>query len=143
MSLVELDDVRRDFTVSAGLFRRRQVLHAVTGVTLGVERGEVLAIVGESGCGKSTLARMMLGLLTPTAGQVRIGGEDIARLDRKAVARRVQPRTRIPIPAPRRAISRPMPPSPTTPSVFPRSSTPWNRPGSHRPSLRLTYEAAM
>jgi peptide/nickel transport system ATP-binding protein len=91
MSLVALDDVRRDFTVSAGLFRRRQVLHAVNGVTLGVERGEVLAIVGESGCGKSTLARIMLGLLMPTAGQVRIGGEDIVRLDRKAVARRVQP----------------------------------------------------
>jgi peptide/nickel transport system ATP-binding protein len=51
----------------------------------------VLGIVGESGCGKSTLARMLLGLAPPTAGSIFLDGQDIASLDRRAVARRIQP----------------------------------------------------
>ena len=90
-ALLELRELRRDFAVGAGLMRRRRTLHAVNGVSLDVAQGEVLAIVGESGCGKSTLARMMLGLLRPSAGKVRLGGEDLPMLDRRAVARRVQP----------------------------------------------------
>ncbi|MBX6369960.1 MAG: ATP-binding cassette domain-containing protein [Rhodospirillales bacterium] len=90
-ALLELQDLRRDFSVGGGLFRKRRTLHAVSGVSLQVARGEVLGIVGESGCGKSTLARMMLGLLRPSAGRVVLDGEDLATLDRRSVARRVQP----------------------------------------------------
>jgi peptide/nickel transport system ATP-binding protein len=90
-ALVELRDLRRDFSVGGGLFRRQRTLHAVNGVSLEVARGEVVAIVGESGCGKSTLARMMLGLLRPSGGSVVLDGDDLATLDRRAVARRVQP----------------------------------------------------
>jgi peptide/nickel transport system ATP-binding protein len=90
-ALLELRELRRDFAVGGGLIRRRHTLHAVNGVSLDVTQGEVLAIVGESGCGKSTLARMMLGLLRPSAGKVRLGGEELPTLDRRAVARRVQP----------------------------------------------------
>jgi peptide/nickel transport system ATP-binding protein len=90
-ALMELRDVRRDFTVGGGLFRRQRTLHAVNGVSLQVGRGEVVAIVGESGCGKTTLARMMLGLLRPSAGRVMLDGDDLATLDRRTVARRVQP----------------------------------------------------
>jgi peptide/nickel transport system ATP-binding protein len=56
-----------------------------------IERGAVLGIVGESGCGKSTLARMLLGLLAPSSGRIALDGQELTKLDRKAIARRVQP----------------------------------------------------
>src|SRR5207237_5659858 len=64
---------------------------AVDDVTFSVPAGSVLGIVGESGCGKSTLARLILGLLPPTAGTVLIDGKRLFDLDRKARARLIQP----------------------------------------------------
>jgi peptide/nickel transport system ATP-binding protein len=90
-ALIELRDVRRDFHVGAGLFRKARVLHAVNGVTLSIAKGEVMAIVGESGCGKTTLARMILGLLPVTAGTISIDGIALSTHDRHELARRVQP----------------------------------------------------
>jgi peptide/nickel transport system ATP-binding protein len=60
------------------LGRRRPLTRAVDGVTLKVERGRTLGIVGESGCGKSTLARMLVGLLAPTAGTIALDGKPVA-----------------------------------------------------------------
>jgi peptide/nickel transport system ATP-binding protein len=90
-ALIRAEGLHRSFTVNAGLFQPRQTLHAVSGVDVSVERGGVLGIVGESGCGKSTLARMLLGLTPPSAGTIFIDGEDVATMDRRALARRVQP----------------------------------------------------
>lgn len=90
-ALLRVEALQRSFSVNAGMFRARRLLHAVNGVDISVERGDVLGIVGESGCGKSTLARMLLGLTPPTAGHIFLEGQDIAALDRKAVARRIQP----------------------------------------------------
>ena len=89
--LLELDDVSRRFVVSAGLLRGKRVLTAVNGVSLALRKGEVLGLVGESGCGKSTVARMLLGLLPPSAGAIRIEGKPIASFERRALARRIQP----------------------------------------------------
>jgi peptide/nickel transport system ATP-binding protein len=89
--LMQAHGVKRSFTLGANFFRRGRTLHAVNGVDLEIRRGDVLGIVGESGCGKSTLARMLLGLLAPTSGRITLDGQDITTLDRKSVARRVQP----------------------------------------------------
>jgi ABC-type oligopeptide transport system ATPase subunit len=79
--LVEVEHLTKHFAVKQGVFSRAKgVVHAVEDVSLSVNRGETLGIVGESGCGKSTTARLMVRLLEPTAGTIRFEGEDITHL---------------------------------------------------------------
>ena len=89
--LAEMRNVERGFRVGGGLFGSPRDLRAVNGVSLSIRSGEALGIVGESGCGKSTLARMLLGLLAPSAGEVFLDGRPIASLGARALARCVQP----------------------------------------------------
>lgn len=88
--LLEVIDLHKHFDVRTGrFFRGAKRVRAVDGVTLDIEKGETLGLVGESGCGKSTLARTVLYLETPTSGEVRFEGEsltghDLVRLRRGA-----------------------------------------------------------
>ncbi|CAL9346614.1 ABC transporter ATP-binding protein [Streptomyces sp. enrichment culture] len=59
------------------------------GVDLTVRPGELTALIGLNGCGKSTLLRLAAGLLRPAEGRVLLGGDDLARLSRRSVARRI------------------------------------------------------
>jgi peptide/nickel transport system ATP-binding protein len=97
--LVRVQDLARRFDVSAPWLNRvlerlpRQVVHAVDGVDFEIERGTTLALVGESGCGKSTVARLLVGLIEPSAGAIHFDGQPLAGLQgaaRRALQRRLQ-----------------------------------------------------
>ncbi len=91
--LLELQDVSRAFRVRRGVFGRVRTVHAVQQVSLHLDPGETLGVVGESGCGKSTLARMVLRLDRPTSGRIVFEGNDITHLGHRqlqAVRRRMQ-----------------------------------------------------
>ena len=63
--------------------RSSHVVHAVDDVSFTLQRGEMLALVGESGCGKTTTAQTVLRLIEPTAGSITFGGDDITHLDQR------------------------------------------------------------
>lgn len=88
---LELCALTQVYRLNRGLFARPGEIRAVNNVSLRVRRGETLGLVGESGCGKSTLAKMLLGLLKPTSGNVLIEGKEIDATNRKAMAARIQP----------------------------------------------------
>jgi oligopeptide/dipeptide ABC transporter ATP-binding protein len=82
--LVEVEHLTKHFPIKQGVFSRAKgVVHAVEDVTLTVNRGETLGIVGESGCGKSTTARLIVRLLDPTSGAIRFDGRDITRVGQR------------------------------------------------------------
>ena len=88
---IELRDLARHFRVKTGLLGEAKHVVAVDGVSFSVPAGGVLGVVGESGCGKSTLARVILGLLPPTSGEVLVDGQRLSAMDRRARARLIQP----------------------------------------------------
>ncbi len=92
--LLEAVELVKEFPIRAG-FLRRQVggVQAVSKVSLHVDRGETLGLVGESGCGKSTTGRMLVRLLEPTSGTVRFDGHDLTDAqgrDLRSMRRRIQ-----------------------------------------------------
>ncbi len=81
-NVLEVENLRVDFTVGGGLFQRKQYLRAVDGISLNIQRGKTLGIVGESGSGKSTLGQAILRLLD-SEGSIRFQGESLDRLNQK------------------------------------------------------------
>jgi peptide/nickel transport system ATP-binding protein/oligopeptide transport system ATP-binding protein len=81
-ALLEVSDLKKHFPIYKGVFSKVSGhVYAVDGVSFSIAKGETLGLVGESGCGKSTVGRTLLRLLEPTAGTVRVAGEDITHLE--------------------------------------------------------------
>ncbi|MBX3530949.1 MAG: ABC transporter ATP-binding protein [Rhizobiaceae bacterium] len=95
-ALVEVKHLVRDFDLSGSLldrlFRRGggKIVHAVDDVSFSIRKGSTYGLVGESGSGKSTCARMMVGLIPPTSGEVLLDGKDIWQAGAAERRRKVQ-----------------------------------------------------
>jgi peptide/nickel transport system ATP-binding protein len=80
MSLMEIKDVSMFFSSRTN---KKEKLGAVVGVNLEIGEGEIIAVVGESGCGKTTLGKMIVGIHTPTSGEILYKGKNVAKLKGK------------------------------------------------------------
>lgn len=96
-ALIEVKNLRCLFpirrTAADIALRRQHFVHAVDTVSVTIEAGEILGVVGESGCGKSTTGRLLVRMETPTSGEILFEGRDVAKLsggDLKAFRRRAQ-----------------------------------------------------
>ncbi|MBV6659258.1 MAG: ATP-binding cassette domain-containing protein [Devosiaceae bacterium] len=96
-AFVEVEDLVKRFNVSKPWLNRvlerlpEQTLTAVSGVSFEIEKGQTFALVGESGSGKSTVAKMVIGLLNPTDGTIRIDGRSTSdAAEATALRRRMQ-----------------------------------------------------
>src|SRR3984893_7886737 len=88
-ALLEARHISKHFVVAHGAARRvrgkpQETLKAVDDVSLSINRGETVGLVGESGCGKSTFGRLLLRLYEPTAGQIFHNGVNIMAHDARA-----------------------------------------------------------
>ena len=86
MSLLSVHDLTVHYRIRRGLSRRSDdIVHAVDNVSLDVEKGETLALVGESGCGKTTVARAVLQLVEPTTGRIEFMDKQIMKAEHSSV----------------------------------------------------------
>jgi peptide/nickel transport system ATP-binding protein len=86
--LLAVDDLKVHFPVRRGVFKRAAGhVRAVDGVSLRIDRGRTLALVGESGCGKTTVGKAILQLIRPTTGSVRFAGVELTSLRGESLRR--------------------------------------------------------
>lgn len=83
--LLEIDDLVKHFTVrrKGKLWMSYASVKAVDGVSLHIDKGETLGLVGESGCGKSTVGRLIMRLTSLTGGRIVFDGQDVSGLSRR------------------------------------------------------------
>ncbi len=90
VAYLEILELEKHFVKkSGGVFSpRTEIVKAVDGVSLEIQQGEILGLVGESGCGKSTLSRTLMQLIPPTSGSIVLNGENFSSLSHSEVRKR-------------------------------------------------------
>jgi oligopeptide/dipeptide ABC transporter ATP-binding protein len=89
--VIELDDVKKWFPIKSGLLSPvKNFVHAVDGVSLVVNKGETLGVVGESGCGKTTLGRLILNLIPLTSGSIKYEGVELKKIRNRDIRKQMQ-----------------------------------------------------
>jgi peptide/nickel transport system ATP-binding protein len=79
-AVLTVRDLTKNFRVRGSGFRSYATVHAVSGISLDLEPGRCLGLVGESGCGKSTVARLLMRLEQPTSGSIKLDGTELTGL---------------------------------------------------------------
>ena len=90
-ALLHTENLTKVYQISAGIFKGKKSLTAANGISIDVNQGEVVGLVGESGCGKSTIAKIIMGLEKATSGNVFFAGAPIENMNREEMSRRIQP----------------------------------------------------
>jgi peptide/nickel transport system ATP-binding protein len=90
-ALLHTEDLTKVYQISAGIFKGKKSLTAANGISIDINQGEVVGLVGESGCGKSTIAKIIMGLERATSGNVFFAGAPIENMNREEMSRRIQP----------------------------------------------------
>jgi oligopeptide transport system ATP-binding protein len=85
MALLEIRNLKKYFSVHSGLLGRTEYVKAIDGVSLDVEEGETVGLVGESGCGKTSLGRCLVRLIEPTGGSVSFEGQELSAISASAM----------------------------------------------------------
>lgn len=83
MPILEIKNLKKYYKIKKKIFERHNFLKAIDGISISIENGETVGLVGESGCGKSTLAKVIVGLEKPNEGTVFIDGKNILNASKK------------------------------------------------------------
>ena len=89
-TILETKNLSKIFKSKSSWFEKEKKVYAVTDINISLKENENLGIVGESGCGKSTLARMLVGLLKPSDGNINLFGESINEYDKLNIGKIIQ-----------------------------------------------------
>ncbi len=82
--ILEVIDLKKHYSLKKGVLADKQrSARAVDGISFSLNRGETLGLVGESGCGKSTTAKLILRLIEPTSGEIKLKGQSLININRK------------------------------------------------------------
>ena len=82
-NLLQIKDLYVEYRSDKGILGKKQIIHAVNGVTLNIKKGEILAIAGESGCGKSTLAKAIMQLEKIKSGDILFKDKNILKFNKE------------------------------------------------------------
>ncbi len=85
--LIEIKNLKKYFLTGKGPFGKKDFIRAVDDVSFGIEKGEILGLVGESGCGKTTCGKLILRLIEPSCGGIYFDGYNITHLKKKEMTK--------------------------------------------------------